>query len=344
MAATQKSIAEELGISRQLVGFALNNHPGVSVETREKVLQTAQRMGYDAFANREARALIAKRYGRRAKTGILATLLPPSEQVPLREIPSYARVLDAIEKEAERRGLDVLLCRYRNGQMPRMIQNLYVDGVACVSTADQTMKAIEALDLPVINLGRVTHGSCWICPDDAAGIELATEHVIQRGHRRIAYLGHSPSDEHGKVRFNAFKKAMKKANVGVDENILEATVTSQTLASGLAGMERLLARTAPLNQKPPFSALVCYNDLMGAGAIKAMQARGIEIPRDVSVIGFGDNAGQFDLKPGLTTVTYSREEMGARAIARLCEDEIPTGGERMPVQLLERESVTDAKL
>src|SRR5262249_3013074 len=110
-------------------------HPGVSEETREKVLQTAQKMGYDAFANREARALIAKRYGRRAKTGILATLLPPSEQVPLREIPSYARVLDAIEKEAERRGLDVLLCRYRDGQMPRMIQNLYVDGVACVSTA-----------------------------------------------------------------------------------------------------------------------------------------------------------------------------------------------------------------
>lgn len=322
MGATQKSIAVELGISRQLVGFALSNHPGVSAETRQRVISTAERLGYDAFANRDARALIGKRYGRRAPTGIVAILLPPKFDVPLRDIPNFSHTLDAMEREADRRGLDVLFCRLRNGQLPRLIESLYVDGVACVSTSPETMQCLEKLGLPVINIGRQTPGVCWISPDDKLGTVLTTRHLIELGHREIAYLGHSTEVKNASERLAGYKRGLKAADLPIIPNRIEATVTEIVLEAGSAAMQRLLERDAQfrMNGRPSFTALVAYNDMLGMGAIKFMQSVGLRVPEDVSVTGFDEVSAQYSFRPQLTSVSYSRAEMGTRAIAMLCEN------------------------
>ncbi len=342
MGATQKSIAAELGISRQLVGFALSNHPGVSAETRQRVLTAAERLGYDAFANRDARALIAKRYGRRVRTGIVAILLPPEFEVPLRDIPNFSQILDGIEREADRRSLDVLLCRTRKGQLPRMIQSQYVDGVACISTTPETMKMLNAFELPVVNLGRQTPGARWICPDDRAGIALTVKHLVDLGHRRFAYVGHDAKDKNGNERLTAYKSALKAASIPFSENLIEATVVSQTLDAGAAAMKQLLSRDASFQKTgaPSFTALVAYNDMLGMGAMRQLQECGIRIPEDVSVTGYGDISTQYALRPLLTTITFSRDELGTRAITLLSESDGPLkpGGEKLPVTLKIRES------
>ena len=343
MSATQKSIATELGISRQLVGFALNNHPGVSAETKQRVITAAQRLGYDAFANRDARSLIAKRYGRRARTGIMAILLPPELEVPLRDMPYYAPILDGIEREADRRGLDVLLCRARNGQMPRMIQNQYVDGVACISTVPETMQRLAEHGLPVINLGRQTPGACWICPDDKQGIELAVEHLHELGHSRIGYLGHTAEDINGKVRLASYKRGLKTAGLPLDESIIEVLDVTQSLDGGSMAMEDMLSKDSQFQKsgRPSFTALVAFNDMLGMGAIRCMQEHKIRVPQDVSVTGFDDISTQYPIIPHLTSISFSRSEMGMRAIELLSEsngEPLPAKGVHVPVTLVPRES------
>lgn len=343
MGATQKSIATELGISRQLVGFALSNHPGVSAETRLRVISTARRLGYDAFANRDARALIGKRYGHRARTGIVAILLPPKFDIPLRDVPHFSHTLDAMEREADRRELDVLFCRERNNQLPRMIQSLYVDGVACISTRPDTLKRIAQLGLPVLNVGRQSPGACWISPDDKKGTALATQHLIALGHRDIAYMGHSTNVKNASERLAGYKQTLKTAGLEIALSRIEATVTEQTLDAGAAAMERLLGRDAPFKKsgKPSFSALVAYNDLLGMGAVTCLRAHGLDVPDDVSVTGFDDVSAQYSSRPLLTSITFSRAEMGTRAIAMLCDNDgepLPSGGQRLPVTLVVHES------
>jgi len=340
---TQKKLADYLGISRQLVGFALNDHPGVSDQTRKRVLSAAKRMGYDAFANRDARSLIAKRYGRRALTGIVAILLPPKFEIPLRDIPNFSHTLDAMEREADRRGLDVLFCRSRNGQLPRMVESLYVDGVACISADSPVVRSIARTGLPVLNVGRQTPGACWLSPDDKMGTVLTAQYLIELGHRSIAYLGHFTDVKNASERLAGFKKALKSAGLPLAPELIEATVTEQVLEAGAAAMERLLARDAHYKKsgKPSFTALVAYNDLLGMGAVKYMKGRGIRVPEDVSVTGFDDVSNQYPFTPHLTSISYSRAEMGTRAIALLNEcngEALEPSGQRLPVTLVVRES------
>jgi len=341
---TQKGLAEKLGISRQLVSFALNNYPGVAEETRQRVIAMAQELGYDSFANSGARALIAKRYGRRASTGIVAILLPPKFDVPLRDIPNFSHTLDAMEREADRRGLDVLFCRTRNGQLPRLIQSLYVDGVACVSTNPENMRRIAELGLPVLNLGLQTPGSCWISPDDRQGLVLTTQHLIARGHREIAYLGHRTEVKNAAERLAGYKKALKAANLPLKPERIEATVAEQIMDAGAAAMERLLSRDAQFQKsgKPSFTALACYNDLLGMGAVNCLKKRGLRVPADVSVTGFDDVSSQYPNMLRLTSISYSRAEMGSRAISMICEspgETLAEEGIRLAVSLVEHESV-----
>jgi LacI family transcriptional regulator len=343
VSATQKSIALELGVSRQLVGFALNNQPGVSAETRERVLSMAKRLGYDAFANRDARALIGKRYGRRALTGIVAILLPPKFEVPLRDVPYFSHTLDAMEREADCRGLDVLFCRLRNGQLPRLIESKYVDGVACVSAGPDVIKKLTKLEMPIVNVGRQTPGICWLSPDDKQGIFLTTQHLITLGHRRIAYLGHTTKVKNASERLAGFSQALKAAGLSADTSLIEATATEISFEAGTSAMERLLKRDESFQRKgkPSFTALVAYNDVLGIGAMKYLQDHGVSIPGDVSITGFDDVSSLYAFKPRLTSVAYSRADMGTRAISLLCESNgeiLAPAGQRLPVSLVVHES------
>jgi len=97
MPVTQKQIAAELGVSWSLVTRALRDHPSVAPATRRRIQEAAQRLGYTEHSNREARALIARRYGHRVKTSIVAVITPPHDNEPLHNAPFFSSLLDGIE-------------------------------------------------------------------------------------------------------------------------------------------------------------------------------------------------------------------------------------------------------
>jgi DNA-binding LacI/PurR family transcriptional regulator len=321
MSVTQSDIARRLGISRQLVGFALNGNPSVSETTRKKIQRAARRMGYDVYSNRDARSLIGKRYGLRAATGIIAVLMPPFMGTPLRDMPFFAPFLDGAEAEAARRGLDLLLCSSRNDGLPRLITQQGVDGVVCVSLDPVGVRRVRALKIPVVNLGRHAPSAHSLVADDRLGIRLAVNHLIGLGHRKFAYLGHNCEVQTAQERLTAFVETLQEHGLTASESNVEATVTQQTMEGGTEAFVRLLERNDSYKKsgRLDFTALVCYNDILAMGVARHAATCGIKIPQDLSITGFDDISTQYGLQPALTSVAFPREEMGRRAIELLCE-------------------------
>lgn len=345
---TQQDIAVRLGISRQLVGFALNGSPAVAVETRERVCQTAKELGYDAYSNREARALIGRRYGQRAPTGMIAILIPPFGGTYIRDIPYFAPFLDGAENEAARRGLDVLFCSPREHGLPRLIAQQSVDGVICVAFDPGFVRRVQALGLPVVNMGTDIPSVRCLVADDRAGAKLATEHLLALGHRRIAYLGHCCKARSGALRLQGYTETLRANGLDVREGLIDVNAVDQTTDEGAAAMERLLQKNAAFKRggKPDFTALVCYNDTHAMGAVRRAQQAGLRVPRDLSVTGFDDTSLQLGFQPALTSVAVSRSDMGRRAIELLAENEAGTTRgrrEQFPVTLIVRDSTCAPK-
>lgn len=310
MAITQDQIAEHLGISRVSVARALNGHRKVSEENRRRIQEAARELGYDAHTNRAARELAAQRYGHKLKNDIVAVFLPHQDQDSRRSAAFFSPLVDGIELQAELRGLDVFLHSPRNKQLPRLVQSGGVDGAICLTNSMQVIEDLKQLDLPVVTLTSFCNGVHGVAPDECEGMRLVTEHLIEGGHRRIAYLGHQPNYSASIRRIQGYCAALESHGLAIDEELIEATLWSPN--HGGQGAARLLGRTG-------FTALVCHNDLIAMGAIRELENRGVRVPDDVSVAGFDDISTDEHFDPSVTSIAFDREAMGKLAVDMMLE-------------------------
>lgn len=346
MAVTQKEIAANLGVSRELVKFALSGTGRVSAEARQRIIAEAARLGYTAQHNRAARSLIARRYGRRVRTDIIAVLMPEAffGGIALPRVPFFAPFIEGIEQAAGEQGLDIFLCSSRLGALPRLLEAGEVDGV--ISVADSTAR-LRTMNLPVVNFGRPGDGwAVGIHPDNYRGGQLATQHLIDLGHREIACLGFAPGEAPDRLyqpahdRNEGYRDALANARIHFTGKLFLDDIVSPDVDSGVAAMGRLLARDAD------FTGVVCFNDLIAMGAIQALRAAGRRVPQDVSVIGFDDVSLQYPLRPLLTSIAFDRFAMGRRAVDLICEaraaleegQTLTNHDESFAVQLVQRAS------
>lgn len=315
---------------------ALNGDPKISDKTRSRVLAAAAELGYDPNANQGARALISRRYGKRPRSGTVALLIPPytEEGARLRDNPFYVPVFAGAEIEVNARGLDVLTCSTRDGDLPRLIRGGNVDGVICIGTSNQ-IPALQALDIPVVSLEATSADVPQLLPQDQEGICLAAQHLIDLGHRRIAYLGMTPDFVPAIQRLDGYLDALREAGMEPVGELIEAT---GYLMSRQAGSELLLQ----LHQRTTdYTALVCYNDMLAIGAVRALEELGRAVPEDISVVGFDDLSPQMEFRPELTSVAFDRFGMGRVAVQLLLEaiEGAPQAGRQyFPVQLMVRDS------
>src|SRR5690349_4332908 len=128
MGVTLKQIAAELNVSQPLVTYALNGKPGVSPQMRQAIIETAERLGYNKYSNREARMLAARRHGRRVATGMIALIFPRygdapwAGDTPWTAVPYFRAMVDGVEYEAGLRGLDLVIAPYRHqDSLPRIV-------------------------------------------------------------------------------------------------------------------------------------------------------------------------------------------------------------------------------
>jgi DNA-binding LacI/PurR family transcriptional regulator len=356
MPVTQDDIAKHLGISQVLVSYALRGNPRVNAQTRERILATAEDLGYDSRANNGARSMVARRHGKRLRSGVIAVVFPSETTVELRSIPYYVPILDGMQDEAAARGLEVCLCPMRSNEVPRIIRERNVDGVVVLARG----LIPPDLDIPRVDLTCMSLVAHSVAPDDREGGRLATRHLLELGHRRIAYIGVvAAAGLPNELRRQGYYDAMREFGVEVpDEWIAEAEFVRPSCLStadepgcgncaACSGWDLLLAQNGGrgVQNMPPFTALVCYNDHVAMGAIRQALKMGIEVPRDLSIVGFDDVSSQYHFRPALTSVSSPMNEMGADAV-RIIQGIVEDGAERetefrhhvLPVSLVTRDS------
>jgi|GEM_PF-836900 len=333
MSVTQKEIAEKLNVSQSLVARALKGESRVSQATREKIEKLAQELGYEFGSNQAARSLAARRYGQRARTGVIAVTFPPMDCPSPRRMPFFVPFLEGVENQALKLDLEVYLCLARPESMPRLIREGVVDGVISLSAKPAEVAAIRVLGIPTVTYQAWCDDAHSVRPDDEEGAYLATRHLVELGHRNIAFLGVKPIDDAGGqadiLRFQGYKKMIEEARLPLREEWIDSSLplpnpngnqfwnNDRKCASSL-GWQKLKYKSGydPRSNRP-FSAVVCHNDTVAMGLVRQIEKDGLQVPRDLSVTGFDDTSHEYHFAPRITSIGSDRYEAGCCAIKTL---------------------------
>jgi LacI family transcriptional regulator len=305
---TIAQVAEEAGVSAMTVSNVLNGRAGASEDTRRRVLEVAERLGYQP--NISARNLKGSRSG---LIGVMA--LDLTNQYGLEIIRGIADELAEAEREM------LINATYQDAWRERdrveFLGRGLVDGVLMVAPVleDQTLSLLHRRKLPcvVVDPRRLDVPLPRITVDNYHGMRAGTQHLIDLGHRRIAYIRGDADLESTSIRFQGFRDALRLAGTEVEEQLVASC--DFTYAGGFRTAARLISEHRP-------TALVAGADLIALGAIDAARAVGLDVPGEFSVVGFDDLPQAAQTFPGLTTVRQPLHDMGmmaARALLSLID-------------------------
>jgi DNA-binding LacI/PurR family transcriptional regulator len=305
---TVKDVAQELNISTMTVSRVLNKKPNVSEETREKVLQTALRLGY--IPNHIARSLVTR------KTFTIGVIVPEITH------SFFPDVIRGIEEAVYKTGYNLLFIHSaedstREEEAIQTLASKQVDGIL-ISTA-QTVKdftlyrrMIES-GKPLIFFDRYVKrlGTSCVGIDDVDMAQRMTEHLIGHGYRRIAHLSGPKTVSIGRDRLRGYMKALAGASIPAPgELIVESGFHEQ---GGYRAMLSLLENSAVEIPR----AVVAVNDPAAFGAMQAIVEKGYRIPDDIAVVGFSDDIRAPYASTPLTTVNQLPYEVGKKAAEKL---------------------------
>lgn len=293
MAVTLKDIARAVGKSVTTVSSALNNYDDVSEETKELVRRVAREMGY-------APNIAAQRL-RKKRTDTLGLIFPTFG--PRFSDPFFSELLAGIGNESSENGLDLLVSTQAPGSdeeesYRRMTSGRRVDGLLVVRTRrhDPRIAFLAERDFPFVAFGRSEQGFDfpYVDEDGVLGMKLVTQHLVDVGHRRIAFIAPSPDLMFATYRLKGFRQAMEENGLALDESLIVIGDLTQRNGHRLAG--ELLDRP----DRP--TAIIASNDLMALGAMTAAQERGLLVGRDIAITGFDDIPPAQYSHPPLTTL------------------------------------------
>ena len=329
---TMKRIAAELGVSVTTISKVLNDQPDIGEATRARVLAKVEELGYRP--NAVARSLSLRR------THTLGVIIPDLMH------SFFVEIVAGIESATSAQGYGLLLCS--SAENPRkerseleLLRARQVDGIvlasAHVSGNTDILKELAAGGCALVMIDRDDHPkvACHrVVTDDTAVGRLATEHLAAHGRRRIAHIA-GPPIVHARRREDGYRAALRTAGLPVDPALIVRAGFME--ADGYRAMQQLLSL------RPRVDAVFAANDPAALGAMKAIWEAGCRVPEDVAVVGAGDVAHGDLLRVPLTTVAWSKEDLGRRA-AELLLDQIgghPKGPFRrivIPPTLVVRES------
>ena len=333
-AVTLRELAREVGVSPSTVSRVLNRDPNVRVSetSRSRILDLAAAKGYRP--NRLARSLKLQR------TNVIGMLIPDITN------PLFSALFRAVDEVASATGYHVILCNTGDSGV-RLQQHLealsegHVDGllIATAHRSDPVIETLRARRLPYILVSRRSDQSeeAWVVPDDRRGAHLAVGHLVQLGHRRIAHIAGFMEVSRSIERLEGYREAMDSFNLDPLVSLTPAAGLDE--AAGEMGLKDLFKCTA----KP--TAVFTANDLAAVGAIAHARQMGLEVPRDLSVIGCDDIPMSKHIEPSLTTLRYPFEQVGRlatehliRRIAGEAREDEPPPQILLPLELIVRQS------
>ncbi len=326
---TIREVAEVAGVSYATVSHVINNTRVVSPETRQRVLNAMAELNYRP--NALARSL------RQGKTNTIGLVLPDSAN------PFFAEISRSIEDAAFNKGYSVFLC---NTELDTQRELFYVDvlskkqvdGIIFVAAGDQTdsLDFLAREGMPVVMIDRNVPNVQVdaVLPDHQLGGFIATQHLVQLGHQRIACIAGPSSITPSAERITGYRNALEQAAIPFDEKlVMRGDYHAQS------GME---ITHSILQMSPRPTAIFALNDLMALGALRAAAEAGCSVPQDLAVVGYDDlELSQFT-NPPLTTIAQPKKEIGRQAVSllvdRILENGRPPRRLVLPPALIVRDS------
>lgn len=334
---TLSTIAEELGVSTATVSLALRDSPLVAEATKERIKEAAAGAGY--IYNRRAASL------RTSRSGIIGVVVPDIMN------PFFAEILIGIEEELGPSRHTFLLCNHRDeiAAQRNFIETLLqfgADGVIlspAIGTTAEDIRSIESAGMPVVLVARWVRGARVPVyrGDDKKGAYMVTKHLIDLGHRRIAFIGGRRDTSTGHDRREGFLAAMEQAGIAAVPEL--QTGAERTRKAGYETVRAMFGAN-----RDAATAIVCFNDLLAIGAMSGLRSLGLEPGRDVAVTGYDDIAEAEISAPTLTSVWNGQQEAGrlaARAMLRILAGETELEEDRLITPVLHvRESSSPPRL
>jgi LacI family transcriptional regulator len=301
MASTIKDIARLAGVSTATVSYVVNGSRPVSPELAGRVRRAIAEVGY--APNAIARSL------RQAHTRTIGLVIEDNLN------PFFAEVAKGVEDEAFAMGYTVLLCN-SNGSPERerayldLLAAKRVDGVVFFSTTSTAARLQPLVEqrIPVVSFYREAGG----LPIDTIRVDnerigyLATSHLLELGHQRIACIQPANTGGASARRVDGYRAALEEAGMMLDTRITPR-------GDNLVGGGQLATRNL-LDSGRKFSAIFACNDAMALGALFALQSVGLNVPQDISVVGVDDILLASFSMPPLTTVAQPKQEAGRMAV------------------------------
>jgi LacI family transcriptional regulator len=306
---TLKDIADALNTNVSTVSRALNGHPGISTIMTQRVLKLAEELNYSQ--NKIASSL---RSGQTKVVGVI---------VPNANLSFFASVIHGIEKVMTDAGYNIVL--YQSGESLakeiKGVQTLMqsrVDGIISSMTFETKkfdhFKQVIHNGTPLILFDRINESLVTpsVSINDRKGGFIATEHLIEQGYKKIAYISARQDIRIFKERLQGYRDALEHYHVEVNEELI--VYGDVSLESGKACVEKLFSQET----KP--DAIVAVEDFSALGAMLKLKELGIKIPEEVGIIGFANEALSAYLTPSLSTIDQQSIRMGEEAAFLFLEE------------------------
>jgi DNA-binding LacI/PurR family transcriptional regulator len=295
---TTRDIAASLQLSVSTVGRALADDHRISEQTKIRVRQAAAEAGY--VGNNAARIM------RGASSKVVGLIIPDIRN------SFYATIAHELSRNVVQQGFQLMLAETADDRTVelRHLRDLSasrVAGVIIVPTARPHSESVKLLqDIPHVQLLRKhsSLGAQWFGADDQAALRQATSHLIDQGHTRIGYIGGAAELPTGRERLKGFRSALREGNLPARAGLVELAPPS-SVDDGRQAVRRLLdSASAP-------TAVVLGSVQLTLGVLEEVLRLGISVPKELSIVGFGDQPGFSWWGPGLTTISLPIEEMAA---------------------------------
>ncbi|MGY1815665.1 LacI family DNA-binding transcriptional regulator [Blastococcus sp. SYSU D00820] len=312
MTSSIRDVAAHAGVSVGTVSNVLNRPDLVAAGTRTRVLDAITALGF--VRNESARQL---RAGSSRTVGLVVLDIAN---------PFFTDVARGVEDVVNAAGLALILCNSddrpaKEAAHLSVLAEQRVQGVLITPTAELTpeLEALRARGVPVVLVDRRAPDAdrCAVATDDVLGGRLAAEHLLERGHRRIAFIGGTSGLPQIQERRAGVEAAVAEAG---DADLLVLSPEELTVAGGREAAARVIG--VPAARRP--TAAVCANDLLALGVLQEMVRHGVRVPDEFAIVGYDDIDFAAAAAVPLTSVRKPRAELGRRA-AELLLDEGRTG-------------------
>ncbi len=297
---TVYDIAKYCGVSPSTVSKVMNNYSSIPLETKNKILKAMKELDY--VPNAGARTLSK---GKSFNVGVLTyfgTNISPFKH------SLFSDILDSFQSEMNKKNYDLLfISKNVRGKDASFLKNCLsrrVDGVLLFGDIkNNELQEVLNSDIPSISFDYLGNNSSSVSSNNAEMTIKLVDYLVSLGHKKIAFVGGDTENDVSNIRFEAYKKALSKNKIKVDDNLIIVSRYYET-----DNIEKTIKSLLELKEKP--TAIMFPDDYTAIAAIKILSKFGLSCPNDISITGFdGINVGQM-ISPTLTTIKQDVKKIG----------------------------------